>query len=260
MEAKRPSHGGKAPIKRSRAEDTNDPLFISNEKVQQHKAALEKERRKQLMRAVQKYNRTFKLEVISHDCYENMVKMIRATRNHMDGAGTSIMYKDDLFAFRRNALREDASTNLFTYDMRYGQRKKDADTLHTVSVYGELVFKNDPAVGAEPFQYMVSDNDLCVAIYVDGEEWENPEAFYTLMRFILGCSGKRGGGGAEEDADDEIENLSRLQIVLLQNLFLEVLSHYFRDLVKALNRTVYPQNSFPSPEFIVRCIEDCKQW
>jgi hypothetical protein len=270
-----PAHGGKAPMKRARRpvppssdddedeeEDEKDPLVISNEKVKQQTALLKKQRRKQLTLAVHKFNKHFKSKVVSQDYFDKMVKMIRAIRNHMDGSGTTVMYAEDLIAFRRNALDEDASRHLFAYDMRYGQRKKEMDTLHTVSVYGELAFKNDIMVSNEPFQYMVSDNDLCIAIHVDGEEWEDPEAFYTLLRFIIGCSGKRGNKEEAEDDDGEIDvgEFTKTQLTFMRNMFLEILSHYFRELVKRLNRSMYPQNSFPSPDFIVRCIEECKQW
>lgn len=241
MASKRPQHGGKAPIKRrlyNEEEEEDDPLAIANEKIKEQTLVLQKQQRKQLKLAVYKFNKHFKANLVSQDYFDKIVKMIRALRNHMDGAATTVMYAEDLLAFRRNALSEEVSPNLFTYDM---QRKKDA---HTVSVYGELVFKND--LGEGPFEYMVSENDLCIEMYVDGEEWENPEAFYTLLRFIVGSSSD--------------EHFSRAQLVLMQNLFLEVLSHYFRELVKHLNQKMYPRDSFPTPEFIVRCIEDAKQW
>ena len=268
------THAGKAPVKRNRnvvlsssdeeeedEEDEKDPLVISNEKIKQQAALLKKQRRKQLTLAVHKFNKHFKSKVVSQDYFDKVVKMIRAIRNHMDGSGTTVMYQEDLLAFRRNALAEDADRKLFTYDMRYGQRKKEIDTLHTVSVYGELAFKNDIMAADEPFEYTVSNSDLCIAIYVDGLEWEDPDAFYTLLRFIIGCSGKRGNK-EDVDEDDEIEvgDFTKTQLTFMRNIFLEILSHYFRELVKRINRSVYPQNSFPSPDFIVRCIEDCKQW
>ena len=264
-----PSHGGKAPVKRARHtlqdeegddDEEKDPLTICNEKVRQQTEQLHKQRRRQLTLAVHKFNKLFKTKIVSSDWFDKVVKMLRAIRNHMDGTGITVMYRDDLLAFRRNALPEQASRNLFAYDMRYGQRKKDTDTLHTVSVYGELVFKNDVMMmSEEPFQYMVSDNDLGIAIFVDGEEWENPDAFETLLTFIVGCSGKRGnqdGTVAEED----VTNFTDTQLTFMRNVFLESLSHYFRGLVQQLNNTMYPANSFPSPEFIVRCIEECKHF
>lgn len=255
-----------------------DPFNNQQVKVRKARDALEREEEKLQRLACQRYNaNTWKSSVCDQYFLTIEGKMTRAMRNHVEGSTTRIMSKREYEDFRHGRIEYDVSVKPFVFDMKHGQR----NTLGTVTVYAELNVEN---------------SDIYTELFVDGDNWNGDDAFYTLLRFFIACSGRRGnrrllsnntttttksaasaagGDDAEnnassiveeeeeedEDAEDDggIENLGPLQLIMLRNMFLERLVHFFRFLSDYWNTRIEPNDSFVDSELLGSWIESHKK-